>query len=171
MTITAPTGLAIAVVVAPLIILTALRINAALVFLSLCLGEVLVMFAGKEATETVGILNSHGDANANLVSLGLLLIPVVLTAFIMIGTVKGKLKLAFNGLPALAVGTLGLLLAEPLFTPGLQGGIENTVVWQQIQGLQMVAITASALISLLAWWMQRPKHKHHDEDGKGKKHK
>src|SRR6478672_6725179 len=124
-----PTGLAIAIVAAPLIILTVLRINATLVFLSLCLGEVLVMFAGKEAVETVGILNSHGTADANLVSIGLLVIPVALTAFIMIGTVKGKFKLAFNALPALAVGTLGLLLAEPLFSPGLQGSIESTMVW------------------------------------------
>jgi hypothetical protein len=162
-----PTGLAIAIVAAPLIILSVLRINAAMVFLSLCLGEVLVLFVSKDATSTVGILNSTGHANAGLVSLGLLIVPAILTAFCMIGTIKGSLKLIFNALPAISCGALLLLLAVPLFAPGLQASMRSTVVWEQVQGLQTIVVGASALVSLIFLWFLRPKHKHEE----GKKHK
>ena len=163
-----PTGLAIALVAAPFLTLTALRINAAMVFLSLCLGEVLVLFVSKDATSTVGILNSTGHANAGYVSLGLLIVPAILTAFAMLGTIKGKFKLAFNALPAISCGALLLMLAEPLFTPGLQGSITSSPVWQQVQVWQTIIIGASALLSLFFLWFLRPKHKHDEE---GKKHR
>ncbi|MGH8465742.1 MAG: hypothetical protein ACRER5_16485, partial [Pseudomonas sp.] len=51
-----PTGLIIVIAVAPALLLTVLRVNAVLVFLSLCLGQVLVQFVGPEAVKTVGIL-------------------------------------------------------------------------------------------------------------------
>jgi hypothetical protein len=163
-----PLILAIAIVAIPILVLTALRINAAIVFLSLCLGEVLVMFVSADAASTVGILTSYGQANPGYVSLGLLLVPAILTAFCMIGTVKGKLTQGLNLLPAIAVGALALLLVKPLLSGSLQSGIESTVVWEQVQGLRTIVVSASALISLFFLWIQRPKNKSHDE---GKKHK
>ncbi len=167
-----PLILAIAIVAIPIVVLTVLRINAAIVFLSLCLGEVLVMFVSTDATSTVGILNSTGRADTGMVSFGLLMVPAILTAFCMIGTVKGKLTQALNILPAIAVGALALLLAKPLFSTAMQSGIESTVVWEQLQGLQTIIVSASALISLFFLWIQRPKSgggKAGKEEGK--KHK
>ncbi len=167
-----PLILASAIVAVPIIALTVLRINAAIVFLSLCLGEVLVMFVTKDATSTVGILNSHGSADQGMVALGLLVVPAILTAFCMIGTIKGKMTLALNILPAVAVGALTLLLAKPLFSAGLQSGIESTVVWEQLQGLQTIIVSASALVSLFFLWIQRPKsHSGKGLKEEGKKHK
>jgi hypothetical protein len=163
-----PLILAIAIIAIPVVALTVLRINAAIVFLSLCLGEVLVMFVSKDATSTVGILNSTGHADLGMVSFGLLVVPAILTAFCMIGTIKGKLTQVLNVLPAIAVGVLTLLLAKPLFSGAMQSGIESTVIWEQVQGLQTIVVSASALISLFFLWIQRPKSKSKEE---GKKHK
>lgn len=171
-----PLSLAIAIVAVPVLVLTVLRINATLVFLSLCLGQILVMFVGDDVASTIGILSTTGWTSPTAVSLVLLAVPAGLTAFFMVGTVKTKFKQALNVLPALSVGALGLLLVVPHFTPGLQAAIQSTMVWHQVQGLQTIIIGLSAIVCLFFLWLQRPKHKSGGEDekghgGKGKKHK
>jgi hypothetical protein len=161
-----PIGLVIILIAAPVLVLTVLRINATLVFLSLCLGAVLVQFVGDEAANTIGILASDGSTNLELVSLGLLLLPAVFTAVVMIRTVKGNLKLAINLLPAISVGVLGLLLAEPLFSDGLRASIEATDAWLMITKLQTVVVGVSAIISLFFLWLQRPKHHKEEKHAK-----
>jgi len=151
-----PTSIIIVLVAAPAIVLTLLRANSTLVFLSLCLGQVLVQFAGEEAAKTVGIIASNGSTNQSLVSLGLLLIPAIFTTLFMMRTVTGNFRLALNILPAISVGVLGLLLAEPLFSAGLRGAIEPTEAWHMVQKTQVIVITASAILSLFFLWLQRP---------------
>lgn len=161
-----PTGLVIAMVIAPALLLTVLRVNAALVFLSLCLGQVLVQFVGQEAASTVGIIASDGRTNPELVSLGLLLAPAIFTTLFMMRTIKGRLRLVLNTLTAVAVGVLALLLVEPLLTPGLRGSIESSPAWDTVLGLQTLVVGASAIVSMFFLWLQRPKGHHED-----KKHK
>jgi len=165
-----PTVLAIAIVAVPIVVLTALRINATLVFLSLCLGEVLVMFTTSDVASTVGIISTTGWTSPMLVSIGLLFVPAILTAVLMVGTMKSPLKQALNVLPAMAVGALSLLLVTPLLSDSMQASIESTVVWEQLKGLQTIVVGASALISLFFLWLLRPKHSLHEEHI-GKKHK
>lgn len=166
-----PTGLAIAIVAVPVVVLTVLRINATLVFLSLCLGQILVMFVSGDMASTIGILAAgSGKTSPMVVSLALLVVPAALTAFFMIGTMKTPFKRMLNVLPSLSVGALGLLLAVPLFAPGLRASVESTAVWHEVQGLQTIIIGVSAIVCLFFLWLQRPKHKSGDEE-KGKKHK
>lgn len=141
-----------------------LRINAALVFLSLCLGDVLVQFVADDANSFMDVLQSSHqiDASAvvptsgNLVRLVLLLLPVVLTALFMIKTVKGP-KLLLNILPAAGVGLLGGLLVVPLLSPGLSNDIVSSPLWMQVSKAQNLIVGSSALICLLVLWLQRPK--------------
>lgn len=161
-----PTGLVILLIAAPVFLLTVLRVNTAMVFLSLCLGQVLVQFVGTDAASTVGIIASDGSTNPSMVALSLLLVPAIFTTLIMMRTVKGKLKLVFNILPAISVGIIGLLLAEPLFTPGLRAAIESTDIWYLITKLQAFVVGVSAILSILFLWLQRPKS--HKDD---KRHK
>ena len=166
-----PTGLAIAIVAVPVVVLTVLRINATLVFLSLCLGQILVMFVSGDMASTIGILAAgSGKTSPMAVSLALLIVPAALTAFFMIGTMKTPFKRALNILPSLSVGALGLLLSVPLFAPGLQASVKDTVVWHEVEGLQTIIIGVSAIVCLFFLWLQRPKHKGGEEE-KGKKHK
>lgn len=161
-----------AIVVAPVIILIALRINAALVFLSLCLGSVLVQFVARDADDFFALLetsNTTGsiDTTSNNIALFLLLIPVVLTAIFMIRTVRGHGRLLLNTLPAAGVGLLGALLVVPLLPPGLSHNIVNSDLWSQAAKAQNLIVGTSALVCLFVLWLQRPK----TGEGKHGKHK
>jgi hypothetical protein len=154
----------IAILVAvPILLLTVLRINAAIVFLSLCVGSVLVRFVGYDAQSFMGLFTANKTVSDTYVSLGLLLVPVVFTMLVMIGTARGKLRSVFNILPAIAVGVVWLMLAEPLFSPGLRGTMEGTSTWGQLQHAQSLVVGVSTLISLLFLWLQRPRSR---EEGK-----
>lgn len=145
-----------------------LRINATLVFLSLCLGAVLVQFVATDANSFLQLFSAKVPANVDTgndtVKIFLLLLPVVLTAIFMIKTVKGTPKLLLNALPALGVGLLGALLVVPLLPPGLSHNIVDSSLWNEVQKAQNLIVGSSALVCLLVLWLQRPKtggDKHH----------
>jgi hypothetical protein len=159
------------IVLIPVVVLLLLRINAALVFLSLCLGDVLVQFVARDTTE---FLTLHADqvprvanAGSNGVKLVLLLLPVVLTAVFMIRTVHGRGRLLLNILPAAGVGLLGALLVVPLLPPGLAHNVVGSSLWDQVTRAQDLIVGASALVCLFVLWLQRPK----TGGGKRGKHK
>jgi hypothetical protein len=160
-----------AIVVVPFIVLMLFRINAALVFMSLCLGAVLVQFVAPDTQSFADLFSAHNLSNAhppnNTIQLALLLFPVVLTAVFMIRTVRGHTKLLLNALPAAGVGLLGALLVVPLLSLGLQYNIIHSNLWQQLNRGQDLVVGVSALICLLVLWMQRPK----TGEGKKSKHK
>jgi hypothetical protein len=148
-----------------------LRVNATLVFLSLCLGSVLVQFVAKDVANLFSLFAAqapHSVAVANNnTKLLLLLTPVVLTAIFMIRTVRGKGRLVLNLLPAAGVGLLGALLVVPLLPPGLSHNIVRSPLWDQVQNAQSTIVGACAVVCLLVLWLQRPK----TGDEKHKKHK
>lgn len=152
-----------ALVVVPVLLLMVLRINAALVFLSLCLGDVLVQFVANDAASIMSAMGVHfGLQTVKLILLG---IPVVLTTIFMIRTVHGS-RLVLNLLPAAAVGLVGAFLVIPLLPPHLAANIVDSSQWQQIKNAQDLIVGASALLCLFVLWLQRPK-----AEGKhGKKH-
>jgi hypothetical protein len=160
-----------AIVLVPIVILMTLRINAALVFLSLCLGNVLVQFIAPDAYSFLTLFSAHVpkglDEGNDTVKLVLLLFPVVLTAIFMIKTVRGKAKLLLNFLPAAGVGLLGGLLVVPLLPAGLSHNIIHSSLWTQATQAQDLIVGASALVCLFVLWLQRPKtggdkhEKHH----------
>ncbi len=157
---------------APIIVLTFLRINAAQIFLSLCLGNILVEFIGQDAAKilTSASANTYGsEPSLGYLNLALLLLPVVATGLIMIHSVRGGAKVAFNILPAVGVSLLGALLAVPLLPGGLTGSILELPLWRELENLQTLILSISAMLSLLFMWMQRPKHGAGD-DKHGKHH-
>jgi Na+(H+)/acetate symporter ActP len=159
------------IVAVPVVLLLVLRINAALVFLSLCLGNVLVQFVAPDAKSFMDLFSARlpqgaGAGNDNI-KLILLLFPVVLTAIFMIRTVNGKGRLVLNLLPAAGVGLLGGLLVVPLLPGGLSHDIVGSSLWDQVLRAQDLIVGVSALICLLVLWLQRPKTGH---DKHGKKH-
>jgi len=170
---TPPVITLIAIVVAPVVLLMLLRINAALVFLSLCLGSVLVQFGAGDASS---LLTDHADqlpqqaanAGSDTVKLVLLLLPVVLTLIFMIRTVSGSGRLLLNALPSIGVGMLGALLVVPLLPPGLSHNIVDSSLWEQVKRTQDIIVSASAVVCLLVLWMQRPKTGGHHRLGKHK---
>jgi hypothetical protein len=159
-----------AIILIPVVILMVLRINAALVFLSACLGDVLVQFVAPDAKQFLVLfsahVNKHADTGDNFVKIALLLLPVILTAVFMIRTVHGKGKLVMNLLPALGVSLLLGLLITPLLPNNLSSHLLNTQLWHQLKDAQDLIVGMSSLLCLIALWYQRPhagskKSKHH----------
>lgn len=148
-----------AIVLGPVALLLFLRVNATLVFLSLCLGAVLVQFVAGETSAFLDFVGNQTEATVtdNAMQIILLLLPVVLTTIFMIRTVKGKTKLLLNALPAAGVGLLGALLVVPLLPPDLSDEIVNSSLWGEVQRSQSLIVGASALVCLLVLWLQRPK--------------
>jgi hypothetical protein len=148
----------IGILAVPVVIMTVLRINASLVFLSACLGSVLVRYVGPDSLDLIHLFApKSGNITEATLQLILLLVPVVLTMLIMIRSVKGG-KVAFNILPAAGASFLLLLLIQPLLSPGLSGTITGSAMWAQIEKMQDLVVGVSALLCLLFLWLQRPKH-------------
>ncbi len=148
--------LLIAAFLIPVLLLVTLRINAALVFLSLCLGYVLVEFVANDTDSLINfIAPDAGSVSASTLRLTMLFLPVILTAVIMLFSVHGRLRVIINALPATGVSVLGVLLAVPLLTPTLSSTAQSLALWQQVNRAQAFIVGASALISLLFLWSQR----------------
>ncbi len=162
----------IAIIAVPIAVLMALRINATLVFLSLCLGSVLTQFVADDAgwmvTLAADSVPEAGSVTDSWVKLGLLLLPVILTAVFMIKTVHGHGKLFLNILPAAGVGFLGALLAVPYLPAGAASNVASSPLWMELSKLQDFVVGASALLCLFVLWLQRPKTGH--AEGKHSKH-
>lgn len=165
----------IAIITIPVVLLMALRINATLVFLSLCLGNVLALFVAEDAGWMMTLFSDSvpqtGSLTESSIKLGLLLLPVLFTAVFMIRTVKGTFGLVLNLFPALGVGLLGALLAVPLLPSGAAQNIVNSSLWLQVVKSQDLIVGGSALLCLFVLWLQRPKTGGgHDAGGKHSKH-
>lgn len=148
---------------APVILIFSLRINAAIVFLSLCLGSVLVRFVNTDAHQMLNLFSGNKAVSGYGITIGLLLLPAVLTMVMMIGTVRGKVKVVLNLLPAVAVSLLGVLLAVPLMSAGLKGAIEHTPVWKDLVRAEVLVVGAGSFIALFFLMLQRPKRSHDDK--------
>jgi hypothetical protein len=152
------------IIFAPVLILMLLRINAVLVFLSICLGDVLVQFVAPDTKSMIKLFGGSSSHTVvmltNNIDVVLLLLPVVLTAVFMIRTVHGSARLLLNLLPALGAGLLATLLVVPLLPPGLHHNIVDSSLWTDVARAQNLIVGSSSLICLLVLWMQRPKHGH-----------
>jgi len=153
-----------ALVAVPVLACFFLRINAALVFLSLCVGDVLVRFVGSDAVSVVSGASTSAMATGSTVRLILLLAPAVLTMLFMVRSVKAPMRLV-NILPALGAGFLTALLAVPQLAPSLSQQIITSSTWGQFQNLQAAIVAASTLVCMLFLWSQRPKN-HENKHGK-----
>ncbi len=143
--------------VLPIVVLFFLRANATFVFLSLAAGYVLTQFLGSDIYSFADLFFGHAKVSSNMLELGLLLAPPILTTIFMVRTVKGS-RAMLNVLPAAAVGCLVALASVPLLSPGLSHAVMNVVLWGQITKLQSFIVGASVLVVLFFLWMQRPKH-------------
>jgi hypothetical protein len=160
-----------AIALSPVVLLMLLRINATLVFLSLCLGNVLVQFVSPDVHDFLTLFSSKSThsvtATDQTIKIALLLLPVVLTALFMIKTIRGNGKLFLNLLPAAGVGLLGALLIVPLLPGGVSHNLSSTTIWSETSKAQDLIVGTSALICLFVLWLQRPKT---GEDKHGKHH-
>jgi hypothetical protein len=151
------------IALAPVLLLSVLRVNAATAFLGLCLGSVLGNYVAKDFTEVLrGSLAPTPELNAMVIALLLLWLPVVLIVVFMINTI-GKKQIPQNLLPAIAVGLFGLILTAPALTPDMAASMQSTEAWDRLMQYQAAIVAIGTLISLLFLRMRKKDgpHKHH----------
>lgn len=142
--------------VIPLILFVALRVNASLVFLSLCLGTVLVQYVASEANTLIHLATPHiSPISTSSVQLLLLVAPAAITTIVTVFSVRGRAKNAVNVLPAAAASALLVLLAVPLFPPGLRYNLQGQQAWHYLSNAEALVVSAGAVVSLFFLWTQR----------------
>lgn len=148
----------------PIALLIVLRTNAAIVFLSLCAGALLVRYVGNEASLVGSAVGNNSFEVSQYAQIVLLLLPVVLSTFFLMKSMKGP-KGLLNILPAIGVGLVGVLLVVPLLPSGVGSAITDSDGWTIMQDNQQLIVAVSVVVSLVALWMSRPgtggKKKHH----------
>ncbi len=148
----------------PTLAIVALRVNGAMMFLSLCLGAILVQYVGSSSNDLLDLISPQaGSFSKGTIDLALLLVPAVVTGIVTLMTVHGKVRVLFNILPALATSTLAVLLAVPLLSAHMAAALERESLWHVISHAESIIVSSGALVSLLALWTQRRSFKTHDD--------
>lgn len=143
-------------VLGPAALAVLLRINAAVLFMSLCVGEVLVQYVANDSSSFVATFAGHSsNVSSSTIRLALLLAPPILTAFFMFHSVHGGTKALLNIFPAIGVGLLTALLVKPLLSSAFQHTLERSSLWHQFSQAQTLVVSVSALLSLFFLWLQR----------------
>jgi len=156
-------------ILAPAILAFILRVNAAILFMSLCVGEVLVIFVSNNATSYLSPLYPTGHISFSSMRLVLLLLPPILTLLLMFHSVLGKSKLVLDLIPGIATGLLLALLFVPILPAGLSLNIQGTSIWHDYYHYQTVIVVFGALSSIVFMLLGRQNRKH-SRIGKSKHH-
>lgn len=150
--------------VLPLLALAILRINAVMVFLSLCLGDVLVRYVASEANSMLELFAPNASSiGLSTIHIIILLAPAVLTSVFMLFSVRGRGKQILNILPAAGTSSLAVLLVVPLLPAATRHAIQGQQLWMQLSKLQALIVGASAILSLLFLWAQRRNGGHEEK--------
>jgi hypothetical protein len=145
------------IVAVPIVLIMFTRVNAAVLFMSIYVGEVLVQYLGSDAATVVTVFSAHGTQFSNsTIRIILLFLPAALTMIFMFHSVKGS-KLIINILPAIGTGLLIALLVEPLLSPGMQHTLGKEDLWQNVIQARALIVGVSALVSLFYLWFQHRK--------------
>lgn len=157
----------ITIIVLPAIILTLLKTNAVVTFLSLCAGYVLLTFIANDAILVASLVFPRaGPVVLSAVQIGVLMLPVILSALVLRGSVVGS-KLVVNIIPALALGLVAALLVVPLLPNGVGSNITKTSVWAGLDKGKSLIAGVGILLSLITLWTG---HKRSHRHAKGKHH-
>jgi hypothetical protein len=158
------------IVLIPVLIAVLLRVNAAILFMSLCVGDVLVQFMGSDSNSVVSLfVSNHNSFSQSSIRLFLLLVPLLITLIFMFHSVRGTVKTLLNIVPSITLGLAFALLIEPLLSNSFQETLSKSSLWHQLIRAQALVIGVSAIVSLVFLLTQR-----HSSGGKnhghGKKH-
>jgi hypothetical protein len=146
----------IAIIAVPALLLFWYQINASIIFLSLCLGYVLMQFVSPDAHELLALFSAHVargiDAGNIWPRIILLLLPPLLTSLSLTKSVKGNKKY-LNILPGLGVGLLLAMILSPIFPFHLANNIIKSELWLELKKHQAIIVGLSGLVSVIMIWM------------------
>jgi hypothetical protein len=152
----------IVAIAVPVLLLVLLRANAAVVFLSLCAGSLLVRFIGDDANLVGSAVANNSHIVSQYSEIVLLFLPVLLAIFITRKSVPAS-KLLFNVIAAVAFALLAVVLTVPLLPAGAQHVVVSTQGWKLLEHNKSLVVGAGVLASLIVLWIvqPRPGKRHH----------
>lgn len=143
-----------------------LKSNAALGFLALSGGFVVMTLSGGDIEQLVG-KTKITSLTSNDVALGLLVLPLLLTLLFSYRSVVEKSRRILQLLPALCAGALLAIVAAPMLGDKLHTDLSSSPVWADLQKSQSYVVSGGLLISLLLIWaggLKKTNHKKHKKD-------
>lgn len=142
----------------PVVLIMWQRVNAAVVFMSLCLGAVLVQYVATDAIELITAMFRVSPLEVGQwIRIGLLVAPFLLTILFMRKTVAGNKQLT-NFFPAVASGMLFALVLTPLLPKVVQVAIEKEDLWKTVSNLQTAVVVGGAFFTLLFLFITNHQH-------------
>lgn len=143
------------------IFLLFLRTNAAVCFLALCAGSVLVEFSGTNVALIASSLSSGASFAPHAAEIALLLVPMLVCAIFLRGQLP-KPMVILGFFPALATSLLALLLIVPLLPDDVASKVVSTETWSVITQYQELTVGVGVTMSvvLLAMMAKRSHDKH-----------
>ena len=148
----------------PALLFVILRVNAAMVFLSVCLGAVLVEHVAIQAGDMLGLFTPDiPSVSRSTIEFTLLLAPAVVTTIVTLFSVHGRIRVVLNIIPAVATSALAVLLAVPLLSRGLMFELQTQPAWRMLWNAEALVVGAGALVSLFFLWSQRRSFRHRDK--------
>lgn len=140
----------IAAMVTPVIFIVWQKSHAATVFLSLCLGSVLVTYMSPDVIDFItAIYRSSPAVIAQITKLVLLILPALIAMFFTRKSVYSGGKTMLNLFSALASGMLLGLLLVPLLSSDFQRSLEAEPLWNHISSMQTPVLIMGSVFSLL----------------------
>ncbi|HUD81536.1 MAG TPA: hypothetical protein VMR08_02855 [Patescibacteria group bacterium] len=160
-----PTLLFGLIVIAPILLVFLLRVNAAVLFMSLCVGEVLVIFLSNDAGTLSGVVSpATAPISQASLKLALLFIPPLLTLIFRFHSIKGLVKSLLNLIPSIFIGLVGALMVEPLLSTSYQKTLNRSALWHNLTQAQALIVGCGAIVCLVFFLFQRhsfPRRKKH----------
>jgi divalent metal cation (Fe/Co/Zn/Cd) transporter len=144
-----------AFVLGPAIIAFLLKSNAALSFLALCAGFVVISFAGSDIKSLTGELNF--SISSGILNLSLLIMPLLFTLLFTKGKAKNGFGRALHLTIALFAGVLLALAGVPLLNESLRSGFSDSDIWAQLQKAQAIVVGVGVFLSLVVMWAKNLK--------------
>ena len=143
-------------VLAPLAVTLLLKSNAALAFLALCAGFVVISFTNINIQDLTK--NLSFQLTSSTFNLILLTAPYVLTLLLRRKAFNGQAKAILQYVAALCGGGLLALVAVPLLNESVRLNFANSWAWNDLQKIQTPLIVAGVVISLGLVWFHKPAH-------------
>ena len=153
-----PDALLAAIILAPLLITWLFKSNGALAFLTLAGSFTLITLGSAELQDLTGHLDIQIDANTlNLAVLGVPLLVTMLLTRRTFSDVK-KLKSILYLAAAVCAGGLLALISVPLLNASARTNFAGSWGWTNLQKIQVPAVAAGLILSLLLVWFQKQPH-------------
>lgn len=130
------------------VLLLFLRTNAAVCFLALCAGSILVEYSGTNVALIASSVSSGAEYAPHAARIILLLVPMIVCAMFLRGQLpKALIPLGF--LPALATSLLALVLIIPLLPENIAQSVTSTETWAVVTQYQELTVGVGVVMSVV----------------------